>query len=515
MKRKYIVGFVLVLSVFIISCGVQKSGNSEIKKDGVLNIGAIGAFKNSKEGGTLVFDTLTRIDHNYHALPSLIRSWTPNKNYTEYNLEIRDDVSFHDGTKLNSEIVKWNIEKGGVIYYASYSFVLESIDIIDETHLKVKFSEPNLSFQSDLALIPCIPINGYTQEGKFATHVGTGAYRFEGTDSGGVTTLIRNEKYWDADFKTDVNKILWHVIPDEQTRKLALESGKVDVIGLSEHYISMPYSVINELKKNNRFEIIRENEDSYTSVGSLVPNWKNGVCADKNIRLALTSMFDRKTLVKNIFFGIPKACGHVYNPKFDDGPKNQKAFEYSEENTKRYLENAGYIIGNANKPTVNAKGEPLKLKIICGDEEYEKDLLLYIADVMKKWGIETIATSLDVAQRMKTLAAGDYDIHIRHPWFVPLIGSIGYMGFSRDHSEYGIGLCINDEMFEASSGYLKATTEEEAKNYAAKIWEIQYNNAVTIPLFADLRYIIHNKKFKNFHFDGSVFKIDLNGVVYR
>lgn len=428
---------------------------------------------------------------------------------------MRKGVKFHDGKELTAEIVKWNLKNGGAFNYCGYSYILDKVEVVDQDHVKVVLFAPYLYFEKDLGLVPCIPVDGYTEEGRYKTLIGTGAFKYEGTDEGEVATLVRNEEYWDEDFDTDVKKILWHAIPDEQTRKLALESGKVNVLGLTEHYLSLPYTAVSELKNKEKYCITKEEDDAYTSVGAINLNWKQGPMSNVNLRRFMNAIVDREEIVKNVFLDVPLACGHIYNPKFDDGPQNEKAFEYSEEKARSYLEEAGYKVGSGSEATTDANGKALKLSLVLGDEEHKKDLALYLKDVLAGWGVELELKTLQGAAKYELLKSGNYDMDLGHPWFVPLIGSLGYMGMSSDFSEYGLGFCVNDEMKKAGDAYIQAPDKEAAKKYSDAIWKVQYEQVTSVPIYGDLRYIVDDELFKGYHFDGNVFRIDLNGVKYR
>lgn len=504
-----------VLSACQSGGGNQNSSPASVEKDGILNIGGARAYESSREGASLVFDTLTGLDEYYRATPSIITEWKPENDFTEYELTIREGIKFHDGTELTADIVKWNIENGGAINYCSYSYLLDKVEIVDGTHIKVSFTAPYLFFDRDLALVPCIKQDGYTEEGRFKDYVGTGPFKFEAKNEGDVTVLTRNNEYWDSEYKTDVEKVQWYFIKDAQTRKLALESGEVDILGISEHGISIPYTVIDELSKNDSFDFVKEEDDSYTSTASLNTNWKKGKMKDVNLRRAFETLFDREALVKDIFLDIPKACGHIYNPKFDDGSTNEKEFTYSESDFKANLEKAGYTVGDGSTATVDKSGEALELKLLVGDNESEKDLAVYIQELCKQWGITINIESTASASGKQMLKDGDYDLVIGHPWFVPLVTSLGYMGLSSDYTDEGLGFCVNEEMKKAGEAYMMADNSEKADQYSNEIWKIQYDQAVSIPLYVNLRYAFYNKKYEGFHFNSDVFKIDLNGVKYR
>lgn len=509
----------LVLLCFAIcvlsSCSTKDGQKDANQKDGILNIAGAKPYELSREGASLVFDTLTRLDPYYHAIPCIIEKWEDKNNCMEYELTIRKGIKFHDGTELDSKIVKWNIENGGEINYCSYSYLLDKVEVLDNQRIKVQFTTPYLYFDRDLALLPCIKMDGYTQEGRFNNFIGTGPFKFESKTDGDVTILIKNNEYWDMEFKTDVEKVQWHYIKNAQTRKLALESGKVDVLGISEHGISLPYTVIDELSKNSNFEFVKEDDGAYTSTASINTNWKKGKMQDANLRRAFASLFDREALVKDIFLGIPKACGHIYNPKFDDGPKNENPFTYSIEGFKSNIEKAGYTLGDSSNPTVDKNGEALSLKLLVGHVESEKDMAIYIQELCKNKGININIESMENASGMQELKNGDYDIVIGHPWFVPLITSLNYMGLASDYMDEGLGFCVNDEMKKAGEDYIAASSNEDALKHSNEIWKIQYSQAVSIPLFVNLRHAIYNKKFEGFHFDSDVFKIDLHGVKYK
>ena len=69
--------------------------------------------------------------------------------------------------------------------------------------------------------------DGTTKNGVKAM-IGTGAYVLKSNKVNEFSVFERNENYWGA--KPKIQKIIAKVIPDSQTRLLALESGEVDLI---------------------------------------------------------------------------------------------------------------------------------------------------------------------------------------------------------------------------------------------------------------------------------------------
>ena len=53
-----------------------------------------------------MFDQLISADSNGNLYPGLAKSWDVSSNGLQYTFNLRDDVTFHDGTKFNAAAVK-------------------------------------------------------------------------------------------------------------------------------------------------------------------------------------------------------------------------------------------------------------------------------------------------------------------------------------------------------------------------------------------------------------------------
>src|SRR5699024_1906715 len=59
----------------------------------------------------LFFDTLIRVEHDGTFSPGLAEDWYFSEDNSELILEIREDVEFSDGTALDAEVVKSNLDR--------------------------------------------------------------------------------------------------------------------------------------------------------------------------------------------------------------------------------------------------------------------------------------------------------------------------------------------------------------------------------------------------------------------
>src|SRR5437762_13749414 len=67
---------------------------------------------NSNRVGRRIVETLVTFpDESTQVVPGLAESWAISKDGLKYTFKLRKGVSFHDGTPLNAEAVKFSIER--------------------------------------------------------------------------------------------------------------------------------------------------------------------------------------------------------------------------------------------------------------------------------------------------------------------------------------------------------------------------------------------------------------------
>ncbi len=127
--------------------------NQPFDRDGVLRVGHGGPAVNldphlSTATGDqtytfIVFDRLTRLDKSGKPEGMLATSWAfaPDGSYLE--LVLRNDVSFHDGTKFDAQAVKANIERAKTVNRSTAAPLLspiQSIEIVDPYKVRLRLT---------------------------------------------------------------------------------------------------------------------------------------------------------------------------------------------------------------------------------------------------------------------------------------------------------------------------------------------------------------------------------------
>lgn len=177
--------------------------------------------------------------------PWLASEWETSEDGLTWDITLQDGVTFTDGTPLDAEAVKTNIEHlqdPETLSSTGYLAVqkIAEVEPVDATHVRLHLSSPDsallesLSQQWTAIQSPAGIARG--MEENCAAPIGTGPFIVEEWQPQQQVTLVRNDDYSshgpeaDHDGPAHLERIEWRFIPDAATRQAALSSGQVHVI---------------------------------------------------------------------------------------------------------------------------------------------------------------------------------------------------------------------------------------------------------------------------------------------
>ncbi|MBO3663951.1 ABC transporter substrate-binding protein [Microbacterium sp. NEAU-LLB] len=177
--------------------------------------------------------------------PWLAEDWTVSADGLTWDFTLRSDVVFTDGTPLDAEAVKANIEHlqnpdtMSSTGYLAVSKVAE-VEVVDATHARFHLSEPDSALLESLSM-PWTAIESPAgiargMDENCAAPVGTGPFVVDEWVPQQQVTMLRNDDYRtpSAQFENTgaahLDELVWRFIPDAATRQAALTSGEVHVI---------------------------------------------------------------------------------------------------------------------------------------------------------------------------------------------------------------------------------------------------------------------------------------------
>lgn len=260
-----------------------------------------------------IYDTLTAPNGDGEIEPYLAKSVEPNDDYTEWTITLREGITFHDGSPLDAQIVKDNLDafRGQFPGRAPLLllFVFQNvgdISVVDPLTVLVKTNTPWVAFPWYLWLSSRVGIMGRSQleappEGCAKELNGTGPFKLESWTVGREFVAVRNESYWqdgaDGEPLPYLDKITYTPIDEVAQRVNALEtagSGGVDLIHTSD--TEQLVERLRPLKDSGDISLLesdRFGEVNYLMLNSSVEPFNN-----KNARIALAHALDREFLDK-------------------------------------------------------------------------------------------------------------------------------------------------------------------------------------------------------------------------
>lgn len=359
-----------------------------------------------------ILDSLVSQEEDGDVVPWLATDWEVSEDQLVWTLDLREDVSFTDGTPLDAEAVAYNfdywLDGGNGTAAAHLGGFYESAEAIDKHTVEITLSAPFSPFLSTLSqsyfgIQSPAALETRTAEENCRAPIGSGPFTVQAWESGQYLELARNEDYNSAPANAQhqgpayVEGIRWSFIPDNTSRYGSLLSEESDVIG------EVPAVNIAEAQERFAFE-------QYITPGRPVVlnlNTEQGVFTDQQVRQALSFATDREANIESAFLGTvpfePSGYLSQSTPDYDVDAATEYPFD---------LDRADELLDDAGWTERDEDGTRLK------DGERLEVLITY--------GLNTIVTpdGNTVIQNFQEQArAAGFDIELR-----PLTPSENFSG---------------------------------------------------------------------------------------
>jgi len=179
-------------------------------------------------------DTLIDIDQNMNYVPRLATEWNWGDGNKSLTMKIRDDATFHDGTPVNAEAIKYNLERSKTLEGSlrrSEIAAVDTVDVVDEHTVKLNLSRPDSTLISQLSGWAGMIISpAAAEKGDFSKEPAcSGPYKFVERVQNDKIVFDKYENYWNAD-QYHFDRLTFMPIPDATVRMANLRAGSLDVI---------------------------------------------------------------------------------------------------------------------------------------------------------------------------------------------------------------------------------------------------------------------------------------------
>ncbi len=436
----------------------------------------------------------------------LLCSYTPSADASVWTLTVKDGMTWHDGTPVTAEDIKFTLEYLDTQTEGGYAESYAEIKVVDEKTVELVLPSPDPRAFNSLTTLRIMPkhiyegIEDYTTVSNELANIGCGPYKFVRFDAdAGVIEFSAYENYPDG--KPNVGTVLVKLFDSADTMYMALKSGEIDMV--YKYSGGVDASVIADLEATGTLTLMPVKNTANSAV--LIFNNNAVPGNDINIRKAVASAIDYAKF-RELFgspYSVASRAGFIPDGSF--GYIETAELERDLDAAEKHLEAAGCSDSDGDG-FVEYKGEKLSIPVMLRDDKpsharYAELLKNNLAEV----GIDVTLDVQEVANfRTKTEQERSQTAVITGltPFGMAKAQGMASLYIWGENS-MGYGQ-VYDESYKALLDTASAaSTIEDYKAAAAELQTYYAENLPAIALFWDSHVQAFSNKLSGFEVDGT------------
>ena len=323
--------------------------------------------------------------------PGLLTKWGWNDDKSKIWMEVREGVTWHDGSKFTPEDVLWSLERaanektGNPIQFIWSTVNNYKIDGNKITGDVVRYDPTFFMWMGFLTgyVLPKAYYEKVGPEGFEKKPIGTGPYMVDAYEGNAFLRLKANPTYYGG--KPAFETVIFKFVTDATSRVAEIESGSSDVT------LEVPYEEFDRLKEKKGLTGV---STPISDIGMLfITNIEPML--DKNVRLAAHHAIDKAGIVKRLLRGYGVPIDTLEAPEYAAFDASIKV-GYDVEKAKKLLADSGF-----------SKDKPVKFTIQTtrGLKPKDYEMVQAIVGMWRKVGIEAEIEVYEVAKHYELRAA--------------------------------------------------------------------------------------------------------------
>lgn len=320
--------------------------------------------------------------------PVLATDYSISSDGLVYTFNLRQGVTFHDGTAFNAAAVKFSFDRAKKIGkgFAWAYWMLDEVKAVDddtvEFHLNTAF-KPFLYVIANRYASPIVSpsvmaheVDGDLAEAWLAENaIGTGPYQLVKWTRQQEVILDAYPNYWRPWTEKNIKHVIYKIVPESSTMRQMLERGEIDTAT----YPSVEDTIA--LQKNPDIEVVVAPEGSSNFNWFILFNTRKGLMQDAKVREALAWAFPYDDIANVAFAGqATQSVGPI--PSGSPGHASD-LFVYHQD-----LDKAKQLLAEAGvEPGVT-------LKITYGNHDWGNKLLDALTTTLSELGFQVESEAL-------------------------------------------------------------------------------------------------------------------------
>ena len=467
---------------------------------------------------SILYDTLVSItDDGYEGC--LAESWTISEDGCVYTFNIRDNVYFSDGTLCDANAILANfnaiIENKERHTWLEMMNLLVGVSAPDSDTFVIELSEPYYPMLTELGCIrpfamisPNCMIDGSTKDGVDG-YIGTGPYVLTDFVTDEYAVFERNENYWGE--APAIEKITVKVIPDNQTRIMALEKGEIDLI-FGKNMLDA--DAISQYVDSDQFTVSLSEP---TSTRHIVLNTTHEILGDKAVRQALQHATNREAISEGIFYGLEKPADTLYATSVPYCDVDLEPYVYDMSIAEQMLDEAGWVMSSDG--IREKEGQKLELDLLYNsDSVTEKTIAEYLQSEYQKLGISLNIHGEEEQSYRDNMKAGNFDMVFNICWGMPYDPQSSLAAMRAPvYGDYAAQLGLEDkaEIDQAITDILTSTDETERQELYTFVLTRLHEDAVYIPLTYECNKALYTSELQGVHFGSDQYDVPFADMYFE
>ena len=255
-----------------------------------------------------VFEGLTRFMGDGSVVPGLAESWEISDDGLTYTFNLRDGVTFHDGTTMDAEDVKFTLDRilaedSANAQKALYA-AISAVEVVDAATVRVSLSEPNGNMLFNLAWGDAVIVAPESIDNIKQQPIGTGPFKFDSWTQGDSIQISQYADYWGA--QPALTEATFKFISDPTAAFAAMMAEDVDVFSGFPAPENLP-----QFEADPRFQVLIGSTEGETILSI---NNKQAPFDDVRVRRAVAHAIDRQAIIDGAMFGYGTPIGTHFAP---------------------------------------------------------------------------------------------------------------------------------------------------------------------------------------------------------
>ncbi len=434
----------------------------------------------------LIFEGLFEYDQNLQPIPRLASTYTISEDGKTVEISLRQDISWHNGEKLNADDVVFTVgimkQAGADSLYGKLvrngastgDLSIISARALSEYKVEISFKEATGNML-DMLTFPIIPevkgSDALVMENYIP--IGTGPYKFVEHVKFKEVHLESNEHYREGE--PQISYIVGKIYDDRELILTAFETGKLDMAPT----IGVDWDKYEHNERISIYEYVSGDHEI------LAFNHMSGLFSMEgadSLKKAIFYGIDRQSIIDKVYLQHGTQVDTPVHPSSYLASLSSERYGFNVENAKDILQSAGFVDSDNDGIREDSEGYPIILRVLVNNSS---ELKMKTAEMLKinlkeiGLSVEFVHPSGEISEEIaedmiRIIVEGDFDISLLQ-WEQSTIPAFRtYLGIDsiNNFAQY------SDENLEEILRRMETVWDENSKIQTYEEFQVYYVNTI-------------------------------------